>query len=171
MVQRFTFKTCAYKAFPRVSRPHTLWKVKSTILLMPVPSLGLEVTSPCNTKAKSVLTGFEPVRAKPSRFQVCPVNHSGTSPICVVFRKFQILYILISYSQTQLSHRTNKNSRAPFRVPPQQWQGGAMQSFDGVHSRRPWIQCVGGKPIFRYDTRESKPKSLSADSLFKTALS
>ena len=80
MVQRFTFKTCACKAFPRVSRPHTLWKVKSTILLMPVPSLGLEVTSPCNTKAKSVLTGFEPVRAKPSRFQVCPVNHSGTKP-------------------------------------------------------------------------------------------
>jgi hypothetical protein len=80
VVQRFTFKTCACKAFPRVSRPHTLWKVKSTILLMPVPSLGLEVTSPCNTKAKSVLTGFEPVRAKPSRFQVCPVNHSGTKP-------------------------------------------------------------------------------------------
>ena len=36
--------------------------------------------NPTTAKQKADQTGFEPVRPKASRFQVCPVNHSGTDP-------------------------------------------------------------------------------------------
>ena len=36
--------------------------------------------NPTTAKLKADQTGFEPVRPKASRFQVCPVNHSGTNP-------------------------------------------------------------------------------------------
>ena len=36
---------------------------------------------PSELLALAVIVGFEPTRAEHNRFQVCPLNHSGISPL------------------------------------------------------------------------------------------
>ena len=63
------------------------------------------------------LAGFEPTRAKPSRFQVCPVNHSGTSPSgsCVFAYRINLI-ITLANSKNHLPEQICRNirSKRPF---------------------------------------------------------